>query len=283
MRFTNNNINKNSYPFFSIITVVKNDEKNIISTLKSIKNQTFTNFEHIIIDGNSSDQTLNKINIYRKSIDKIISEKDQGIYFAMNKGLKLSRGKIIVFINSGDIITKKALEVVYKKFYEKNLDFLFGTVKRNYTKMSILKYGYNLKKMKYNFDFATSHSTGFFLKKKYYKKLNYFNTEYKCSADYDFYFRLFLHAKKIKGDNTLKNQIIGKVAAGGFSSQYGYLRTLTEECRIRINNRQNKILVLVIFLNNLFKKIFKDTFNVFNSNEINQKNSKFKILEKIFD
>ena len=99
---------KNRKPFFTIVTVVKNDEKNIERTIKSIKNQSFNNFEHIIIDGLSSDKTVSNVLKNKKNIDILISEKDSGIYYAMNKGILLSRGKIIVFVNSGDLLKKNA-------------------------------------------------------------------------------------------------------------------------------------------------------------------------------
>ena len=199
-----------------------------------------------------------------------MSEKDDGIYFAMNKALKLATGKVILFVNSGDIISENALKIVHKNFKQKNLDFLFGTVIRNYTKSKILKYNYNLSKIKYNFDFATSHSTGFFLKRKYYKKINYFDTKFKCSADYDLYYKI-LNNNKLKGGYTLKNQLIGIVASGGFSSKFGYLNIILEECRIRISNKQNFLMVILIFFNNLIKRALKSIFNVYNDKEINQK------------
>ena len=93
---------------FSIITVVKNDKNKISNTIKSIIKQTYKNFEYLIIDGKSSDQTLKKILKFKKKIDLLISEKDNGIYFAMNKAIKLSRGEIIVFVNSGDLLKKNS-------------------------------------------------------------------------------------------------------------------------------------------------------------------------------
>ena len=90
-------INKN--PFFSVITVVKNDEKNIEKTIKSILSQTLNDYEYIIIDGKSQDKTFLKIQKYKKKIKKIISQNDNGIYFAMNKGAKFATGEIIVFVN----------------------------------------------------------------------------------------------------------------------------------------------------------------------------------------
>ena len=258
-------------PFFSIVTVVKNDEKNISETIDSIQNQNFKNFEHIVIDGKSNDNTLRKILSY-KNIDVVISEKDDGIYHAMNKGLKNSKGEVILFVNSGDLITKNALNIVYKKFISRKIDFVFGTVRRHYNKDTILKYGYNFKKLYYNFDFATSHSTGFFLKKKYYNFVNNFDTKYECSADYDIYYKLFIK-KKLNGSFTNKNQLIGIVSSGGFSSKFGFLNGLLEECKIRLNNGQNFFIVLIILSNTLIKKFLKDIFNFYNDKEINQKNT----------
>ena len=106
--------NKKKNPFFSIITVVKNDDKNITSTIKSIIKQRFKNFEYIIVDGYSIDKTLKKIIKHKRKVNLLISEKDKGIYFGMNKGIKLSNGKVVVFVNSGDTFSPNALNYVYK-------------------------------------------------------------------------------------------------------------------------------------------------------------------------
>ena len=243
-------------PYFSVITVVKNDEKNIIQTLKSIKNQTYTNFEYIIIDGNSEDKTIQKLMKFKNQINYLLSEKDNGIYFAMNKGLKISKGKIIVFVNSGDMLTKNALRIIKQKFDHHKFDFVFGTVKRHYTKDTIIKYGFNRNRLKYNFDFATAHSTGFYLKRNIYKKIGFFNTFYKCSSDYDIYFKILLKMK-LDGGYTKKNELIGTVSSGGFSSKVSFFGHLIEETKIRIDNHQNIILVALIFINALIKRIFK--------------------------
>ena len=88
---------KANKPFFSVITVVKNAEKDVIKTIKSVKNQTYKNYEYIVIDGNSEDHTVKNVLRYRKNINLFISENDKGIYYAMNKGINFSRGKIIIF------------------------------------------------------------------------------------------------------------------------------------------------------------------------------------------
>jgi len=239
----------------SIITVVKNDEKNIEKTIKSIVLQKKSSFEYIIIDGYSKDNTINIVKKYKKKIDIIISKKDKGIYYAMNKGIKLANGKIIVFCNSGDFFYKNSFKKILKLFKKKNFDFVFGTVLRNYTKSKILKYGFNFDRIKYNFDFATSHTTGFFLKKKIYKKIGNYNTKFKISADYDLYFRLY--KGNFIGGYTSKKDKIGNVASGGYSSKRTFLSHLVEESKIRLHNKQNIFIVILIILNAIIKNFVK--------------------------
>ena len=86
---------------FSIITPVLND-KRILNVINSLKKQSYKNFEHIIIDGGSTDETLNILKEYENKIDYWCSKKDKGIYDAFNLGMKLSRGDIICFVNSDD-------------------------------------------------------------------------------------------------------------------------------------------------------------------------------------
>jgi len=244
-------------PYFSIVTVVKNDVHNIDKTIKSIISQNYKNFEYIVIDGKSIDGTIIKINKYKAQIKHILSEKDWGIYFAMNKGIKIAKGQVIVFVNSGDLLAKNALGIIFKNFNKhKNIDFVFGTVKRHYTTKTIIKSGYNPFRIRYNFDFATSHSTGFFIKLTSLKKVGKFNTKYKYSADYDLYFRVIIK-KKLKGISTNKNNIIGIMKSGGYSSKFSFLQHLLEETKIRYDNGQNLIFIFLIFLNAIIKNVFK--------------------------
>ena len=122
-----------------------------------------------------------------------------------------------------------------------------------------MKYGFDKNRLRYNFDFATAHSTGFFLKKKIFDKYGVFNTKYICSADYDLYYRLILKNKLI-GSFSKKNQLIGIVKSGGFSSKFNFFQHIIEETRIRLNNNQNFIIVLIIFFNAIFKGFLKKIF-----------------------
>ena len=244
-------------PKFSIITVVKNDKLKISDTIRSVLNQSYKNFEYIIIDGRSTDGTLKTLAKYKKKINHIISERDSGIYFAMNKGIKISKGEIVVFINSGDLFYKNALKKISKIFKKnKDFDFVFGTVKRHYTKSIIIKHGFKINRLKYNFDFATAHSTGFFLKRKFFDKYGLFNTRYKCSADYDLYYKLLIN-KKLNGGFTKKKDLVGQVTSGGFSSKIGFFEHLIEETKIRLSNNQNLFLVIIIFFNAVIKNFLK--------------------------
>lgn len=249
-------VSQKSY-FFSVITVVKNDQKNIQKTINSILNQTYKNYEYIIIDGKSSDNTFSQILKNKNKLSYYVSENDGGLYYAMNKGAKIANGKYIVYVNCGDKLTKNALKKIYKILIKENLpSFCFGTVKRKYTKDILLKTGFNSERLKYNFDFATSHSTGFFIKTSVFKKLKFFNTKFKYSADYDLYYRLIIK-KKFKGISTTKKDLIGIVSAGGFSSKISFYRHLWEETKIRIHNKQNFFFIILIFINALIKNFYK--------------------------
>lgn len=112
----------------SIITVCRNSEDSIEATIQSVINQTYPDIEYIIIDGRSTDRTLNIIRKYEEKISKIISENDEGIYDAMNKGIKVASGEIIHFLNCGDYFCdNKVIEKIVAEFI-KNIDcaFIYG-------------------------------------------------------------------------------------------------------------------------------------------------------------
>ena len=132
----------------TVITVVKNDQENIEKTIKSvISNNKGFKLEYIVIDGKSQDKTLSIIKKYKSKISKIISKKDNGIYDAMNKGINISKNDIIVFCNSGDFFYKNSLRKIIQIFNSKNVDYIFGTVVRNYTKKKIIKFSLNPKRI----------------------------------------------------------------------------------------------------------------------------------------
>lgn len=236
----------------SIITVVLNDKDNIEETIKSVINQKI-NLEFIIIDGGSTDGTLEIIKKYDNFINLWISEKDNGIYDAMNKGIIFSTGNFIGIINSGDLFAQNGLEIIQNYINDnRNLDFIFGTVHKK-----ILKYKFNPHKIFWSFDFYPSHSTGFFIKNETQKKLGLYDTNFKLSADHEFFYRLI--NKKFKGTSTLKSELIGifRKVNTSFSSTFSAEEHLSEEINIRLKHFQNRLMIILIIFNNFMKKILK--------------------------
>ena len=234
----------------SIITVTKNSEKYLEKNILSIDRQKYKNYEHIIIDGQSTDKTINIINRNKKKIKYFISEKDKGLYDAMNKGIKKSSGDIIGILNSDDVYYNKTLNIVNKYFNNyKNLDFLFGSVYKHK-----LLYGYYPKKIKWTFGFYSTHSVGFFIKKEAQKKVGLYNIKYQYSADYDLFYRLIVK-KKLNGMSTTKNEIFGKFRSGGLSSRIRYIDFLKECNQIRLDNNQNFFIVYLIFFARLLRNL----------------------------
>ena len=240
----------------SIITVTKNSEKFLCQNISSVKSQNYKNFEHILVDGNSKDKTLKIIKSYKKKKIKLIKNKnDKGLYHAMNVGIKNSSGDIIGILNSDDIYFKNTLKIVNKYFNEyKDLDFLFGSVYKHK-----LLSGYKPNIIDWSFGFYTTHSVGFFIKKKSQLKVGLYDLKYNYSADYDLFLRM-IKKFKLKGLSTKKEEIFGKFRPGGLSSKINFLDYLIECNKIRLNNGQNFIQVYIIFLFRIlknFKKIIK--------------------------
>ena len=242
-------INKKSNPFFSIITPVKNDNKNLIKTLSSLKNQKFKNFEHIVVISGTKKEIPKFLKRSKKT--KILYGKDKGIYDGINKGIKVARGEIIGTLNAGDTYTKNSLKIISKYFKNKNIDFVFGTVKKD-----VVKHGYYPEKIFWSFNFYPAHSSGFFIKYAAQKKIGFYSLKYRCSSDYDLFYKM-IKKYKMNGLPTKKNEIIGHFQLGGFSQQVTLLEHIIEETRIRYHNNQNKLIVLIIMILRLIKNFYK--------------------------
>ena len=248
--FKKTEINK---PLITVITVVLNNEKYLEECILSLHNQKYENYEHIIIDGGSSDDTINIIKKYENKIDYWCSGNDKGIYDAFNKGMQLAKGDYIGFLNSDDYYSHNALELLndYIKKYPKK-DFIFGAVKKHWGVL----FGYKPYKIYWSWGFYSSHSTGFFIKTDSAKKVGLYNLKYKYSSDYDYFFRMIVK-KKLQGIGTKKNELFGTFRRGGYSSSIKFYDHFKEEIQIRLDNGQNKILVLIIFIYKYLKNISK--------------------------
>ena len=241
--------NKKKNPFISIITPTYNSEKYLEEMLKSLIKQKYKNFEVIIIDAKSKDKTLDIISKYKKIINYCSSEKDKGIYDGFNKGIRQAKGKYIAIVNSDDVLKPNAL--IYLRKYDKkypDIDFLFGSVKKHWG----ILHGYKPNKIYYSWGFYSSHSTGFYIKKKSADKVGLYNLKYKYHADYDYFYRMIVKHKMV-GIGSKKNEIFGIFRRGGFSSSISFKKKFFEELRIRFDNRQNIFLIAIIFIYKLVK------------------------------
>ena len=246
--FKKNNKNK---PLITIITAVLNNEKYLEESILSLHNQKYENYEHIILDGGSSDKTIDIIKKYEDKIDYWCSGKDRGIYDAFNNGMKLARGEYIGFLNSDDYYSNNTLEILTKYIRNNpNKDFIFGAVKKHWGVL----HGYKPYKIYWSWGFYSSHSTGFFIKNESAKKVGFYNLKYKYSSDYDYFFRMIVK-KKLQGVGTKKDEIFGTFRRGGYSSTIKFFDHFKEEIQIRLDNGQNKILVLIIFVYKYLRNI----------------------------
>jgi|TARA_B110000027_G_scaffold133255_1_gene161271 glycosyltransferase involved in cell wall biosynthesis len=203
----------------SIITVCLNSQKTIRKTIKSVISQSYKNYEYIIIDGGSTDNTIKIINEYKKYISVFISEKDKGIYDAINKGIKKSTGSVVSILNSDDIFCddKTTQKIISYFKSDLKLDCLIGNtlITKNNSKKVIRNYKANsFKKWMLYLGFSPPHPSTF-VRKKIYKKFGLYNKKYKIAGDFEFFVRIFLK-KKILFKIINKNFVLMK--SGGRSS-----------------------------------------------------------------
>ena len=205
---------KQSYenkPLISIVTVVYNGEKYLEQTIKSVIEQTYDNIEYIIVDGNSNDKTLEIIKRYEDKIDYWISEPDNGVYNAMNKGLSLVTGDYVSFLNADDWYMQNTLKIVVVKILQEKCGYIFGDMNLIDNKGEIV----DIRKSDlsiYRVRTPIGHQA-LFVQAKYLFQMP-FNIKHKIFADYDFMIKL------IKNDISFCqiDKVIVNFRIGGISS-----------------------------------------------------------------
>jgi glycosyltransferase involved in cell wall biosynthesis len=224
-------------PFFSVITVSYNSQDTIGQTLKSILNQTHTDFEYIIIDGGSTDNTLSEIEKYRNLFSQknikftCISEKDEGIYDAMNKGIKLSKGEWISIVNSDDFLSLNALELVINILNRNTTpDLIHGNIRVfSEADTEVLKPDLDLRIL--NVTMNIFHPS-VFVRRKVYLDLKFFDKKYKLTADWDFLKKVYNNGYHIQ----YIDEVLSNFRKGGAGS--GFKRVhLIERYQIRHKTR----------------------------------------------
>jgi glycosyltransferase involved in cell wall biosynthesis len=175
----------------SIITPCLNSEKTIRQTIESVLNQSYYNIEYIIVDGGSKDKTLQIIEEYIplfKGRMRYVSEKDKGIYYAMNKGIKLSHGGLIGIINSDDYYEPMAVEKVVSQYYKGKSQVIYGYLRvlKNDKTLYIETASHNR-----NSHISMIPHPTCFVSRDVYSKYGLFNTHFKLASDYELLMRLY--------------------------------------------------------------------------------------------
>jgi glycosyltransferase involved in cell wall biosynthesis len=203
----------------SIITATHNSSATIKDTLLSIECQSYRNIEHLVIDGNSQDDTLAIVRSFRH-VNHVLSEPDKGIYDAMNKGIRLATGDIIGILNSDDYYPDPdVIADVVDQFEATGCDTLYADLvyfspQKNY-KITRRWHSGNYNRKKFLMGWMPPHPT-FFVKKTVYEKYGLFDTRFKSAADYELLVRL-LYFKQVK--TCYLERVIVHMRSGGQSNK----------------------------------------------------------------
>ncbi|RSD35367.1 MAG: glycosyl transferase family 2 [Methanohalophilus sp.] len=218
-------------PVVSIVTVCLNSEPYMEKTIQSVLNQTYPYVEYIIVDGGSNDGTISTIKKYEDRITKWISEPDEGIYDAMNKGISLCKGDIIYCLNSGDYLyNKNILRKVAEQFFDSSVMGVYGNVEvrdemgNNRIRGSEVTYNTLLYK-------RVCHQA-LFVRKTLFDEFGKFSTSYKLSSDHEFVIKCI---KKYRHSFVYLNETIAVYMSGGMSCMQ-MKKTKLEDLKILSSN-----------------------------------------------
>ena len=222
----------------SIITVCFQSAQTLEHCIKSVLSQKYKNIEYIIVDGDSNDGSEKILNKYKNKVSQIVTEKDDGIYDAMNKGISLASGEIIGFLNSDDFFsTNTSIPSIVEFIYKNNLDGCFGDVsyvdrlkphlvRRNWKSSNFIEGSFSR-------GWAPPHPT-FYVKKYFYEKYGVFNIDYNIAADFELMLR-FVEINKLNIKYLNKNLV--KMRLGGVSNRS--LKNIFKQNREIINSIKN--------------------------------------------
>lgn len=255
----------------SIITVTYNSAKFVDDCINSIIRQNYKNIEYIVVDGNSTDGTVDIIKKYSAYITKWISEEDNGMYEALNKGMQLATGDIVGILNSDDVLASAdVISEIVNCFQQNNVDSLYGDLVYvdPFDLQKVLRFWkglpYNRRRFKYGW--MPAHPT-FYIRRELIEKFGGYESHYFTAADFEFMARYLF---RFKISSYYLPKLIVKMRAGGASNE-SFSRRLKANQRDYLAMKKNKIpfpLIVSIlkplikmpqFYNALFYKISKNT------------------------
>lgn len=248
----------------TLITVSYNSQETLKDTIDSVKNQTYDNIEYILVDGRSIDETINIIRYYEKTFKESkkeyrwISEKDEGIYDAINKGIKMASGDIIGILNSDDYFyDDNVIKDVVGEFETKNIDCLYGNmiyVDPNSKKIVRRWVSKEFKQGLFEKSWTPGHPS-FYCKKEFFEKYGLYKVDYKIAADVELMYR-FLDKNNLKSiyyDRYMVTMRQGGISSSGLKSTI----TITKEMRKAIRANGGKFnLIKYLFYKSLKCKEF---------------------------
>lgn len=255
----------NEHPLISIVTVCLNSAKTISTTIESVLNQTYSNWEYIIKDGGSSDETIDIINSYKDRFGgrlRIIQEKDHGIYDAMNQGVSECRGEMIGIINSDDYYSPNTLELVAEEYARRKKPTLviIGDMERVSEKGELI-YRYHFTQDMVEKKLCFGHPA-MFASKKTYDRIGLYDTSYKLAADGDWQYRAMDDEEVLV---VLVPRVFNHMREGG-ASDNRKLRWKWFSERIRLQNTYRKAPKFIILIKELKKVLVTDIKSIIPDN-----------------
>lgn len=234
----------------SLITVVYNAEKYIEDCIKSVIAQTYQNIEYIIVDGASTDNTLSIVDQYKSKITHLVSEKDKGIYDAINKGLSLSTGQIVGVLNADDMLASadiiaeivKCFEIQQSDAVYGNLNYVNSEDTSKITRKWISK---QFAKKDIEIGWMPAHPT-FYVKRELFEKYGNYSLDFGTAADYELMIRFLYHSQV---NATFLDQLIVKMRVGGVSNsslKQRYLAFKNDYAAIKENQIPYAFITLLI-------------------------------------
>ena len=245
----------------SIITATFNSAKTLKDTIQSVLRQTNKDFEYLIIDGGSTDETIDIVKSYESEFSgrlKWVSEKDQGIYDAMNKGIKMASGDVVGILNSDDYFTSDdILQTVDNAFKSHEIDAIYGDIRfiRDGNPQKCVRY-YSSRMFRpfwLRFGFMPAHPS-FYCKREVFEKAGLYSLDYKIGADYEMMVRLFKR-HKIKSLYVNKNFVTMRTGGASNNNVRSRLTLIEEDVKAcRVNGiYTNRFFIMLKFLYKIFE------------------------------
>lgn len=242
----------------SIITATYNSQSTIKDTIDSVLQQTYYNIEYIVIDGASTDKTIEIVKSYGNAITKFVSEPDKGLYDAINKGIAHATGDIVGILNSDDFFASpNIVSTIVRAFEQSNVDAVYADVayvKAGNTDKIVRLYS----SKKFNIDklargYMPAHPS-FYAKRELYMRVGLYKTNYKIAADFEMMIRLF-HTNNIR--YKYLPMLFVYMRMGGVSNRNFYNIYLLNKETLRACRENNLNTSMLVLLLKYFNKIFE--------------------------